>query len=91
MVGLEEMIGDGGSERLRALSKKLAAFDGLKPVDLPDTLQAELRPYQKEGVAWLQFLREHELGGILADDMGLGKTVQTIAHLLIEQAAGRLD
>ena len=50
-----------------------------------------LRPYQAQGVDWLQFLRGADLGGVLADDMGLGKTVQTLAHLLIEQAAGRLD
>ena len=31
------------------------------------------------------------LGGFLADDMGLGKTAQTIAHIVIEQAEGRLD
>ena len=31
------------------------------------------------------------LGGLLADDMGLGKTAQTIAHIVIEEAAGRLD
>jgi hypothetical protein len=29
--------------------------------------------------------------GILADDMGLGKTAQTLAHLLLEKEAGRLD
>ena len=46
--------------------------------------------YQARGVDWLQFLRGASLGGILADDMGLGKTVQTLAHLLIEQAEGRL-
>jgi SNF2 family DNA or RNA helicase len=50
-----------------------------------------LRPYQKEGLAWLQFLREQNLSGILADDMGLGKTAQTLAHLLLEKEAGRLD
>ena len=42
-------------------------------------------------MAWLQFLRAAGLGGVLADDMGLGKTVQTLAHLAIEQAEGRLD
>jgi SNF2 family DNA or RNA helicase len=42
-------------------------------------------------VAWLQFLRSAGLGGVLADDMGLGKTVQTLAHLALDQAAGRLD
>ena len=55
------------------------------------TLRADLRPYQRDGVAWLQHLREHEAGGILADDMGLGKTLQTIAHILIEKEEGRLD
>ena len=50
-----------------------------------------MRPYQKEGVAWLQHLREHDAAGILADDMGLGKTLQTIAHILLEKEQGRLD
>jgi superfamily II DNA or RNA helicase len=57
----------------------------------PAELRAELRPYQRDGVAWLQHLREHGAGGVLADDMGLGKTLQTIAHILIEKQHGRLD
>jgi superfamily II DNA or RNA helicase len=57
----------------------------------PEALCAELRPYQRDGVAWLQHLREHGAGGILADDMGLGKTLQTIAHVLIEKEQRRLD
>jgi superfamily II DNA or RNA helicase len=44
-------------------------------------LETVLRPYQKQGVAWLQFLRENGFGGILADEMGLGKTLQTLAFL----------
>ncbi len=44
-------------------------------------LEAVLRPYQKQGVAWLGFLRRSGFGGILADEMGLGKTLQTLAHL----------
>ncbi len=44
-------------------------------------LEPVLRPYQKQGVAWLQFLRENGFGGILADEMGLGKTLQTLAFL----------
>ncbi|MDB4959089.1 MAG: SNF2-related protein [Myxococcales bacterium] len=54
-------------------------------------LTAELRPYQHDGVAWLQHLRAHDAGGVLADDMGLGKTLQTIAHIMIEKEQGRLD
>ena len=41
----------------------------------------QLREYQQQGVQWLQFLKRHQLGGILADDMGLGKTLQVIAFL----------
>ena len=61
------------------------------PVAVPAGLGLTLRPYQHEGLAWLQHLRRHRLAGILADDMGLGKTAQALAHLLVEQQAGRLD
>jgi superfamily II DNA or RNA helicase len=44
-------------------------------------LENVLRPYQRQGVAWLRFLRENSFGGILADEMGLGKTLQTLAFL----------
>ncbi len=44
-------------------------------------LEPVLRPYQKQGVAWLRFLRENGFGGILADEMGLGKTLQTLSLL----------
>jgi len=47
----------------------------------PRTLATTLRPYQREGLGWLEFLRTTGLGGVLADDMGLGKTVQTLALL----------
>jgi SNF2 family DNA or RNA helicase len=45
------------------------------------TLEQVLRPYQKDGVAWIHFLRSNQFGGILADEMGLGKTLQTLAYL----------
>lgn len=80
-----------GGARLRELGRRLARFEGIEPVAIPATFKANLRAYQQEGVAWLQFLREYDLAGILADDMGLGKTVQTLAHLLIEKEAGRMD
>ena len=54
----------------------------------PDpSLAAILRPYQREGLAWMQGLASRGLGGILADDMGLGKTLQTLAFL--STAGGR--
>ncbi len=81
----------GGVEGPRRLAKQLADFDGIRTTQPPDTLQATLRPYQQAGLNWLQFLREYGLSGILADDMGLGKTIQALAHLLIEQQAGRTE
>jgi superfamily II DNA or RNA helicase len=60
-------------------------------IEPPPGLRAELRDYQRQGLAWLQLLREHGFGGVLADDMGLGKTLQTLAHLLTEKNQGRLD
>ena len=80
-----------GGERLKALAERLSQFSGIDKVEPPAGLQTELRPYQRDGLDWLQFLRGYELGGILADDMGLGKTVQTLAHILVEKREGRLD
>ncbi len=91
LQGLDEGIVWHGGEALRELAKRLADLKGIPPVAAPAGLQAELRPYQLQGLAWLQFLRETGFGGVLADDMGLGKTVQTLAHLLTEKIAGRLD
>lgn len=61
------------------------------PASEPRMLKATLRPYQREGLNFLQHLRRHGAGGVLADDMGLGKTLQTIAHIVKEREEGRLD
>lgn len=55
----------------------------------PETLQAELRPYQLTGLSWLCALSDADFGGILADDMGLGKTVQALSLFLREKEARR--
>lgn len=44
-------------------------------------LKAKLRPYQVEGIKWMKYLYDNNMGGCLADDMGLGKTLQTIGVL----------
>jgi SNF2 family DNA or RNA helicase len=80
-----------GGEHLKSLAEKLQRFEKIRPAAAPRGFRATLRPYQKEGLGWLQFLRQQDLHGILADDMGLGKTVQTLAHILREKTAGRLD
>jgi superfamily II DNA or RNA helicase len=80
-----------GAAGLETLATRLRLAGSPPPVAAPAGLGLTLRPYQLHGVAWLQYLREHRLAGILADDMGLGKTAQVLAHLLIEQQAGRLQ
>ncbi|WP_152224565.1 DEAD/DEAH box helicase [Pseudomonas sp. SCB32] len=79
-----------GAEQLLRRARRLRDFQQ-QPCASPDGLQAELRPYQLQGLAWMQALRELELGAILGDDMGLGKTLQVLAHILTEKRAGRLD
>jgi SNF2 family DNA or RNA helicase len=79
-----------GGDRLRQFSERLINIKDAK-VKVPAGLNATLRPYQLEGLNWMQALRELEVGGVLADDMGLGKTLQTLTHLLVEKQAGRLD
>lgn len=66
----------------------LAVFRRLQHCDwsalvcqLPKGMDVTLRPYQSQGVAWLQEMKRLELGALLADDMGLGKTVQSLASL----------
>jgi len=74
-----------GKTKLKEFGERLSTFKGIKKVKAPKEFNAILRPYQQEGLNWLQFLREYGLNGILADDMGLGKTIQTLAHLCIEK------
>nr|WP_242976672.1 SNF2-related protein [Clostridium perfringens] len=52
---------------------------------VPKALNAELRPYQKEGFKWINEITDLGFGGVLADDMGLGKTLQVIAFLLSQK------
>lgn len=79
-----------GGEHIRSLAQRLRDIKDYTAT-APDGLNATLRPYQLEGLSWMQSLRQLEVGGILADDMGLGKTLQTLAHILSEKNAGRLD
>lgn len=82
-----QLQGDAG---LAQLAQRLRRIGTPQPMAAPKGLQVQLRPYQLEGLAWLQYLRAQGLGGILADDMGLGKTTQALAHVLTEKESGRL-
>ncbi|GHT81781.1 hypothetical protein AGMMS49960_05300 [Betaproteobacteria bacterium] len=79
-----------GPDAVLQLAERLRTSQGVQDIPPPQGLRLELRDYQRTGLSWLQYLREHKLSGILADDMGLGKTAQTLAHLLVEKEAGRL-
>jgi len=78
------------AKSLHSFGRSLSKTELIEAIQPPQGLQAQLRDYQCQGLSWLQFLREFNLGGVLADDMGLGKTIQTLAHLLVEYEAGRL-
>jgi superfamily II DNA or RNA helicase len=89
-AALGEGVAWAGAQALRDLVQQLSGRTAIQDAPVPASVQASLRPYQQQGVNWLQFLRTHGLAGILADDMGLGKTLQTLVHIQIEKDAGRL-
>jgi hypothetical protein len=91
---------EGAAERVPAwtvvrpgpwLARTLADLQdprGSAEADPGPALHGVLRPYQRDGVAWLWLLSRLGIGGCLADDMGLGKTIQVIALLLLLRRHG---
>ena len=82
---------ESAPETLKASATELEKLKPTCDAEAPTEFLATLRPYQQDGFEWLQFLREQELGGVLADDMGLGKTIQTLCHLHYEKEQGRAN
>jgi superfamily II DNA or RNA helicase len=68
-------------EKFARVRAELRTFGGVNAIDPPPSFRGTLREYQREALAWFEFLRRFELGGCLADDMGLGKTVMVLALL----------
>src|SRR5438552_5330652 len=77
----DAMLQRFGDAQAQLLRRWIGQFEGVTPTPLPDSVKAELRPYQKAGFDFLCHLTRLKLGGILADDMGLGKTLQTLSWL----------
>ncbi|MDQ7031637.1 MAG: DEAD/DEAH box helicase [Desulfonauticus sp.] len=75
---VDELQADSFWNELRT---KIHTFKEIQQVSPPKDLNATLRPYQLEGLSYLNFLYEYKFGGILADEMGLGKTIQTLSFL----------
>jgi superfamily II DNA or RNA helicase len=88
---LSDFLADVGKRdddpQWEATRQKLEKGLSLKP-NIPIGLNAELRPYQKEGFIWLSRLDAIQAGACLADDMGLGKTIQAISLILSKASEG---
>jgi superfamily II DNA or RNA helicase len=85
---LLQELEEEGKERIVPEKLSLQEFlDQPLPV-VQDRVKATLRPYQKEGYAWMYYLHRNRFGGCLADDMGLGKTLQTLTLLLAVTPSG---
>lgn len=97
LAGAPADLRDGAGTEASRRWVHVEAGDGLRKIlagmNRPETLAAvdevelkgTLRPYQRDGAAWLVFLTRLGLGACLADDMGLGKTVQVLALLLSDR------
>lgn len=80
-----EMLDEQARMELAVYREKLNGFEYVRETEVPEELRATLRPYQKFGLDWLNFLDQFGFGGCLADDMGLGKSVQILAFLLSQR------
>ncbi|MBK1646088.1 ATP-dependent helicase [Thiocapsa imhoffii] len=87
-IATEEVFELDRESTLAAMLEQLRDHQQLAPIAEPIGLKAQLRAYQRRGVAWIGFLEQLGLNGCLADDMGLGKTMQVIARLLSERESG---
>jgi len=81
----DEVLSQAARDQLKIYRSQLNTFESITDIENPDGLHAELRPYQKEGLNWLNFLDDFNFGACLADDMGLGKTIQIIAFILSQR------
>ncbi len=79
----EHMLTEEVKQELKRYQTVFSGSHQLPPAQTPDDLLTTLRPYQQQGLSWLNFLDDFNLGGCLADDMGLGKTIQVIAFILL--------
>lgn len=75
---------------LTEMTNRLAGHQPMETLPQPTGFVGQLRPYQLNGLAWLNFMRQYGFGACLADDMGLGKTIQVLALLQNDFDAQRL-
>jgi SNF2 family DNA or RNA helicase len=80
-----EQIDEKVAAELSVYRQRFADFSSIQDIQVPSSLKATLRSYQKSGLNWLNFLDDFNFGGVLADDMGLGKSIQIIAFILLQR------
>ncbi len=68
--------------------RQLRDPSGVAVPGLSAAFTATLRPYQMEGLGWLNMMQDYGFGACLADDMGLGKTLQVMALLDVLRGRG---
>ena len=87
LLGAQQLV--DVDKQFEEVRQRINNFDRIHPEQEPEKFRGELRPYQRDGLGWISFLRLIGMGGILADDMGLGKTVQVLA--MLESRYGAAD
>ena len=81
----DAMLDEDVKADIQNLQLRMMDFGHLKEVAISPDFKGILRPYQQQGLNWLNFLDDLNFGGVLADDMGLGKTLQIIAFILSQR------
>lgn len=76
------------TKKLKEIRQQMLGEKQIEFSPIPAHINADLRPYQVEGVQWLERLRSMYLNGVLADDMGLGKTLQAIVAVTQSHKVG---
>ena len=65
-----------------AFANIIKDLNKMEEITIPDKLEGDLRPYQKNGFKWLYTNTSKGFGSCMADDMGLGKTIQVLSLIL---------
>lgn len=82
----QQLLDEQVKLEIKDFRRKFENFEAIADVAVPPELLTTLRPYQKQGLNWLNFLDDFNFGGCLADDMGLGKTIQILAFILSQRS-----
>jgi DNA repair protein RAD16 len=67
--------------------EKLGAVRGVQ-ASQPKNITRQLKPFQLEGLSWMQEMEKTDWGGgLLGDEMGMGKTIQAVSLIMSDYPA----